>query len=326
MAWVGRLRPVKFNLLRRRRVRVLVHTARVAWSDEFSDRAASLTYYSMLSLFPALLIAIAVLSMLGPSSSDTLANAAGRLGPDEGRTVLTDAIQHLQTAKALSGPAAIIGLGSAIWTVSGYLGAFMRAANALYGVPESRPFAKTILLRLALSALMVTAIVSTVVGFAVTSGAAAHLGEAVGLGSTGLRIWGLAKWPVLACLACVGLALVYWIAPNVRGQRLRWVTSGSVIAVAAWILSSAGLSFYASHFDSFDKVYGSVAAVVVVLIWLWLTNFALLFGAVIDAQLHRQRALRRYLRVEAPARRDQAKSLVPEVPVVATAPERVAVS
>ncbi|MEU8898621.1 YihY/virulence factor BrkB family protein [Nocardia sp. NPDC048505] len=314
--------------MRKRRVRVLVHTARVAWSDEFSDRAATLTYYSMLSLFPALLIAIAVLGMLAPSSSDTLATAAQRLGPDEGRTVLIEAVRHLQETKAWSGPAAIIGIGSAIWTISNYLGAFMRAANALYEVPESRSFARTILLRVALSLLMVAAIVTTVVGFAVTSGAAVHLGEIFGLGDTGLTIWRFAQWPVLACLASAALGLVYWIAPNVRGQRLRWVTSGSVIAVAAWILSSAGLSYYASHFDSFDKVYGSVAAVVIVLIWLWLTNFTLLLGAVIDAQVHRQRRLRRYrapVRVTAqprPGLRRELEARVAPAPV----PEHAGVS
>ncbi|MEU0539342.1 YihY/virulence factor BrkB family protein [Nocardia sp. NPDC005978] len=282
----------RYSIMRARSVRVAIHTVRAAWSDELSDRAATLTYHGMLSLFPALLIAMAVLGLLEPRSAESIAEAAGRLGPADGRTALAESIRHLQPSANWSGPVAIIGLVFAVWTVSCYLGAFMRAANALYGVPESRSAAKTIVLRLVLSVLLVAAIVMVVVGFALTAGVATRVGGSLHVSSTVLDVWRVLRWPLLALIASVVLALLYWAAPNVTGQRLRWLTPGSLLAVATWIAGSLGFAFYADRFDSFNRLYGSLAAAVIVLVWMWLSNFALLLGAVIDSQLSRQRLLR----------------------------------
>lgn len=282
----------RYRMFRRAEVRVLLRTVRAAWSDELSDWAAALTYYSMLSLFPALLIAIVVLSIAGPAPADSLAGAAGRLGPGGGTSLIAESIRHLQSVKSLSGPMAIVGLLSAFWTVSTYLGAFIRAANALYGVKETRSLSRTLPLRFALGLLLVVAVAVTVLGFAITPGLAEQAGNRIGMGSAGLRVWSIVKWPLLALLVSVALALLYWVAPNTEGQRLRWLTSGSVIAVGIWIAGSAGLALYAAHFDSLNRVYGSLTAAIVLLMWLWLTNFALLLGSVVDAQINRQRTLR----------------------------------
>ncbi|MBB5911201.1 membrane protein [Nocardia transvalensis] len=284
---------ISYRMLRRAEVRVVWRTVRTAWSDQLSDWAAALTYYSMLSVFPALLIAIVVLSLAGPEPADSLAGAAGRLGPGDGTALLADSIHHLQSVRSLSWPMTVVALLSAVWTVSTYLGAFIRAANALYGVEEKRSIKTTLPLRFALGLAMVIAIVVTVLGFVVTPEVAAHVGRLLGVGSAGLVVWSYVKWPVLALLVSVTLALLYWAAPNVAGQRLRWVTPGSLFAVVVWIAGSAGLSVYASHFGSFNRVYGSLAAAVIFLVWLWLTNFAVLLGAAVDAQISRQRQLRR---------------------------------
>ncbi|MBF6175303.1 YihY/virulence factor BrkB family protein [Nocardia blacklockiae] len=285
-------RGVRYRVLRRAEARVFVRSVRAAWSDELWDWAAALTYYSMLSVFPALLITLVLLSVAGPEPGDSLAGAAGRLGPDGGTTLLADSVRHLQAVKGLSGPMAVVGLLSAVWTVTTYVGAFIRAANALYGVQESRSMWRTLPLRLLLSVVMVCAVVVTVLGFVVTPGVAAHAGELVGVGSAGLVVWSIVKWPLLALLVGSMLALLYGMAPNVHGQRFRWLTAGSLIAVLVWIAGSAGLSIYAAHFGSFNRVYGSLAAAVIFLMWLWLTNFAVLLGAAVDAQVVRERSLR----------------------------------
>ncbi|WP_228823489.1 YihY/virulence factor BrkB family protein [Nocardia blacklockiae] len=288
---IGSENGARYRVLRRAEVRLLLRTVRAAWSDELSDWAAALTYYSMLSLFPALLIALVILSVAGPAPADSLAGAAGRLGPDGGKSQLADAIRHLQAVRSLSGPMAAAGLLSAIWTVSTYLGAFIRAANTLYGVQENRSKWTVVPLRFVLGLVLVTAVVVTAFGFAVTPEVAAGAGRLLGVGSAGLLVWSIVKWPLLAFLVSLTLALLYWAAPNTAGQRLRWPTSGSLIAVLIWIAASAGLSVYAAHFNSFNRIYGSLAAAVIVLVWLWLTNFAILLGAVVDAQLNRQRRL-----------------------------------
>ncbi|MEV3963776.1 YihY/virulence factor BrkB family protein [Nocardia sp. NPDC050193] len=176
-----------------------------------------------------------------------------------------------------------------MWTASSYIGAFIRAANALYSVAESRSRPRTVLLQLSLSVVLIAMMVFTGLGFVITNGMAGRFGGAL----TGLPFvhgaWAVLRWIVLALVASFALSLLYWVAPNVSRQPFRWFTAGSALAVAVWLAGSAGLSFYAGHFDSFDKVYGSLAAAVVFLVWLWVANFAVLLGAVVDAQRARRR-------------------------------------
>lgn len=275
-------------MLRRAEARVAVRTLRAAWSDQLSDWAAALTYYSMLSLFPALLLTVAVLGLAGPEPTGALAGAAGHLGPEGSGTLLADSVRHLQQIRAWSAPIAIAGLVSGLWTASGYIGAFIRAANALYGVVESRSRPQTILLQLSFSAMLILMLVVTGIGFVVTNGMAGRFGGFFADLPFVHGAWAILEWFVLALVVSFALSLLYWVAPNVPGQPFRWPSAGSSMAVALWLAGSAGLSFYASHFDSFNKVYGSLAAAVVFLIWLWVTNFAVLLGAVIDAQRARR--------------------------------------
>jgi membrane protein len=283
-----RYRGVSVRVLRRGGVRILVRTVRAAWSDELSDWAAALTYYSMLSLFPALLLTVAALGLAGPEPTGALAGAAGHVGPQGSRTLLADSVRHLEQVRAWSAPIAIAGLVSGLWTASSYIGAFIRAANALYSVAESRSRPRTVLLQLSLSVVLIAMMVFTGLGFVITNGVAGRFGGDLADLPLVHGIWAILQWVVLASVVSFALSLLYRLAPNVTGQPFRWLTAGSALAVAVWLAGSAGLSFYAAHFDSFDKVYGSLAAAVVFLVWLWVTNFAVLLGAVVDAQRARR--------------------------------------
>jgi membrane protein len=200
-------------------------------------------------------------------------------------------VRQLAGSASIAGPVAIIGLLSALWAASGYLGAFIRASNAIYDVEEGRPIWKTIPLRIALTITMMVLLTATALGVVVTGGIADRVGRALGLGSTGVAVWDIVKWPVLALLVSLAIAILFWAAPNVRHPGFRWVTPGSMLAVLVWAAASAGFAIYVANFASYNKVYGSLAGVVVFLVWLWLSNLAIVFGAEFDAELERRRAI-----------------------------------
>ncbi|MFQ6396901.1 YihY/virulence factor BrkB family protein [Nocardia sp. KC 131] len=269
----------------------LWRTIGAVWSDKLTDWAAALTYYSVLSLFPGLMLLTAVLGMLGSSSTDSLIDTVGQLGPGSGTALLVDAIKNLQGARSLSGPLAVAGLAVAVWTASAYLGAFIRAANSIYEIDEGRAMWKTLLLRLGMTVVMLVVVAACTVGVVVTGSVAREVGGWLGVGSAGVRVWDVLKWPVLAVLVSLVCALLYWAAPNVRHPGFRWLTPGSVLAVILWAIASAGFAVYVANFGSFNKVYGSLAAAVVFLVWVWITNLAVLMGAAFDAELARGRGI-----------------------------------
>ncbi|GAB2532054.1 YihY/virulence factor BrkB family protein [Nocardia heshunensis] len=257
------------------------------WSNRLTDWAAALTYYSVLSLFPGLLALTAGLALLDPAAIDSLVSTIRDLGPSNGTGLLIDSLGQLRGAHAYSGPLAAVGLASAVWTSSGYIGAFIRASNALYGVEEGRAVWKTLPLRLGLTIAVGSAVAVCAIGLVVTGGIANRVGRWIGGGNATVSIWNIVKWPVLALLVSLVCALLYWAAPNVRQRGFRWLTPGSFLAVLIWAAASAGFTVYAGHFSSFNKVYGSLGGAVVFLVWLWLTNLAVLLGAAFDAELAR---------------------------------------
>jgi membrane protein len=259
--------------------------------DKLTDWAAALTYYSILSLFPAVVVLISLVGLVGESVTRTLTDNLRRLAPGPAREVLMNVVQELAGKSSLAGPVAIIGLVSAVWASSGYIGGFIRASNSIYGVEEGRPIWKTIPLRLVLTLTMVILLAVTVLGVVVTGGVARWLGNALGLGSVAVTVWEIGKWPVLAVLVSLAIALLYWASPNVRQPGFRWLTPGSILAVLVWVAASLGFAFYVSNFASYNKVYGSLAGVVVFLVWLWISNLAVLFGAEFDAELIREREM-----------------------------------
>ncbi|MEV6071045.1 YihY/virulence factor BrkB family protein [Nocardia sp. NPDC052001] len=270
---------------------VLRRTIREFDANKLTDWAAALTYYSVLSIFPALIVVTAVLGLLGPASTQSLIDTVRAIGPGSGTALLVEAIEQLQGSRSLSSGLAIIGLTTALWTASGYLGAFIRATNSIYHTPEGRPLWKTVPLRLGLTALMVGLIAVCAIGTVFTGSLAERAGRWLGWGSAGVRIWEIGKWPVLVVLVTLVIALLYWAAPNARQYGFRWLTPGSALAVLIWIAASVGFTLYVGFFGSYNKVYGSLAGAVIFLVWLWLTNLAVLLGAQFDAELARGRRM-----------------------------------
>ncbi|MEU6841611.1 YihY/virulence factor BrkB family protein [Streptomyces sp. NPDC046716] len=269
----------------------LKRSVREFQEDELLDRAAALTYYGVLSIFPALLVLVAVLGVIGESATQRILTNLETLAPGPVRDILTKTVSQLQGNAGTGSVMAVVGIVLAVWSASGYVGAFVRTANKVYDVPEGRPFWKILPLRLGLTvALMALAMASAVI-VVFTGGIAKRAGGMVGAGDTALAVWSVAKWPVLAVLVVLMMALLFWATPNVKGRGWRWVTPGGFVALLIWLVASAGFSVYVSGFSSYNKTYGTMAGVIVFLVWLWITNLALLLGLEFDAEITRQRAM-----------------------------------
>jgi len=244
----------------------------------------------VLSLFPALLVLVSLIGLLGRQTTQSLVEDLGGAAPGSVQEVITTAVNRLQDDQHTAGALAISGVLVALWSASGYVAAFMRASNAIYDVPEGRPLWKTLPIRIGITALMVVVIAATAIGVVLTGGVASQVGSAIGLGQTAVAIWDLAKWPILLFIVSVMFAVLYWASPNVK-QGFRWVTPGGFLAIGLWLIASAAFAFYVANFGRYNKVYGSLASVVIFLIWLWISNIALLLGAELNAELERGRAM-----------------------------------
>ncbi|AYC36372.1 YihY/virulence factor BrkB family protein [Streptomyces griseorubiginosus] len=259
--------------------------------DELTDRAAALTYYGVLALFPALLVLVSVLGLTGRSTTDKVLNNLQQFAPGSARDIITSAVQQLQGNSGTGSIMAIVGLVLAIWSASGYVAAFIRAANAVYDMPEGRPVWKILPVRFAVTVvLLVLAVISALI-VVFTGSLAQKAGQALGIGDTALTVWSIAKWPVLVILVTVMIAILYWATPNAKVKGFRWITPGSFLALLIWMIASAGFALYVANFASYNKTYGTMAGVIVFLLWLWITNLAILLGLEFDAEIVRQRAI-----------------------------------
>ena len=269
---------------------VLKRSVKEFSNDNLSDWAAALTYRGVLTLAPSVLIMVSVLGLLGKSTTDKLLTNIGQLTPGGVRSVLQQIVDSVQQ-RSSAGLAALIGLVIALWSASGYVAAFMRASNAIYGMGEGRPIWKTIPVRIGVTlAMVVMGLLGAVI--VVFSGPLADkTGHALGLGHTALTVWSIAKWPVLVVIVSLMLAILYYAAPNVKQPGVQWISPGGVLAVLIWVVVSAGFALYVSHFGSYNKTYGSLASVIIFLVWLWLTNVAILLGAEFNAELQHARAI-----------------------------------
>ena len=270
---------------------VLKRTWREFREDDLTDWAAALTYYGVLSIFPALIALVSILGLVGPSASQPLIDNLGVVAPGPAKDIFTNAITNLQRGQATAGLVFVIGLAAAIWAASGYVAAFMRASNAVYDIPEGRPIWKTIPVRVGVTVALLVMLSVSALAVVLTGGLAEQVGRLLGIGSTAVQVWDIAKWPVLVLLVSVMFAMLYWAAPNVKQPGFRWLTPGSLLAVVLWILASAGFALYVSAFGSYNKTYGALAGIVVFLVWLWLSNLALLLGAELNAELERERRI-----------------------------------
>ena len=246
----------------------------------------------MLSIFPGLLVLVSVLGLIGPSTAERLQDTLTTVAPGQAGEILDGAIDQAQASSAAAGAVAVIGLLVAFWSASGYIGAFMRASNSIYDVPEGRPIWKTLPLRVGLTALIGVMLIASAVIVVFTGNLAERFGQLLGLGETAITVWNIAKWPVLVAIVSLMFAVLYWLSPNARHGGFRWFSPGGVVAVLSWLLVSGAFAIYVSQFASYNKTYGALAGVVVFLVWLWLTNLAILFGAELDAELERSRAIK----------------------------------
>jgi membrane protein len=257
--------------------------------DHAIDWAAALTYYATLSIFPGLLVLVSLVGLLRRSAVTPLINNLTAVAPGPVRTIIQESVSGIESSRGTAGYVAVIGLLVALWSASGYVGAFMRAANAIYDVPEGRPIWKKIPIRLGITVLVGVLLVVSAAIVVISGEIATAVGRAVGLGGTAVTIWGIAKWPVLVLLVSVMFAVLYRASPNARQGGWRWVGPGGLLAVLLWIAVSVLFGLYVSNFASYDRTYGTLAGIIVFLVWLWLSNLAVLFGAEVNAELERQR-------------------------------------
>lgn len=271
---------------------VLKRSARQFKRDNVTDLAAALTYYGLLALFPGMLVLVSVLGFLGKSTTQRLLNNVGQIAPGGVHSFLQGVVHQVQGRAGAASIAAIVGIVLALWSASGYVAAFMRAANTIYGVPEGRPIWKTAPVRL-LTTLALVVMLVIAAGIVVLTGPIAnHVGSALGMGHAAVLAWDIAKWPVLIILVSIMVSVLYKATPNVKQPGFRFISAGGVLAVIIWIVASAAFAIYVSFSGSYNKTYGAFATAIIFLVWLWLSNIAILLGAEFNAELQRERAIR----------------------------------
>jgi membrane protein len=261
--------------------------------DNLSDAAAALTYYSVLSIFPALIALVSIVGLVGDPQTvtDALNDIVSSIGPSSAVETFKGPIEDITSSRGAAGILLVLGIASALWTASGYVGAFMRASNVIYEVEEGRSFFKLRPLQMLVTLVLVLLLALVLVAIVLTGPVAQEVGSAIGLGDTAVTVWNIAKWPVLLVVVMLMLAILYYSSPNAKLPGFKWITPGSVLAVVVWIVASAGFAFYVANFGSYNKTYGTLGGVIVFLVWLWITNIAILLGAELNAEQERSREL-----------------------------------
>ncbi len=272
-------------------VGVLKRSARGFSADNLTDWAAALTYYGIQAIFPALLALVSILGLIGKSATQPLIQNLGKVAPGPAQQIFSHAIQNLQKSQGAAGVLFVVGIALALWSASGYVGAFMRASNAIYEIEEGRPFWLKRPLQVGVTLVLVLLLAMSALAVVLTGGLAGQVGKVLGVGSTAVTVWDIAKWPVLLLVVALMFSILYWAAPNVRQPGFRWITPGGLVAVVLWIIASLAFAFYVANFSHYNKTYGSLGGVIVFLIWLWVSNVVVLFGAEMNAELERGRRL-----------------------------------
>jgi membrane protein len=269
----------------------LRRTVREFQEDNLTDWAAALTYYGILAIFPALLALVSILGLVGSGVTQSLIDNLDKVAPGPAKDIFTSAIKNLQKSQGAAGIVFIIGVGGAIWSASGYVAAFMRASNAIYDVDEGRPIWKTLPTRVVTTVVLLLMLAAVAIAVTFTGPLAKEAGNVLGVGSAAVTVFDIAKWPVILLVVITMFAILYWAAPNVKHPKFRWISPGSVVGVLLWIAASAGFAFYVANFGSYNKTYGALGGVIVFLIWLWVSNIAILLGAEFNAELERGRQI-----------------------------------
>jgi membrane protein len=261
--------------------------------DKLNHWGAALTYYAVLSIFPALLVLVSLVGLLADPARVTkvLTDTVSELGPATAAKTFQGPIESLTSSRGTAGIMFVVGIGSALWAASGYVSAFADACNTIYEVGEGRPFwkLKPIQLLVTLVVILLAAIVA--LALVLSGPIVGALGGALGLSDTALTLWSIAKWPAMLVLVLTIFGILYYATPNARVSGVRWITGGAVLALVTWIVASIAFALYVANFGSYDKTYGTLGGVVVFLIWLWVTNMAILLGAEFNAETERAKQL-----------------------------------
>ena len=285
--------PGPIELKRSSWAAALKRAVREFQEDELMDRAAALTYYGVLALFPALIALVSVLGLFGDpeGTTDALLDIVDDLGPASAVDTFRGPIEDVTSNRSAAGALFVVGLAGAVYSASSYVGAFARASNVIYEVEEGRPFWKLRPFQLAITLLMVMLLAVVLLALVASGPVAESIGNEIGLSDSVVNLYDLAKWPLLVVCVLLMLAVLYYSSPNVRVTGFRWITPGSVLALVLWVLASAAFALYVTNFGSYDKTYGTLGGVISFLVWLWITNIAVLLGAELNAELERSREL-----------------------------------
>ena len=280
------------DLPKRAWIPTFLRTLREFKEDKLNHWAAALTYYALLSLFPALLVMVSLVGLLADPATVTkfLTDVIGSLGPSSAVDTFKGPIESITSNRGAAGVLAIVGVAAALWSASGYVSAFTEAANSIYEVDEGRPFWKLKPLQLLVTLVCIVLVAITALALVVSGPLAEAIGAALGVSDVAVTVWQIAKWPVMLALVLVILHVLYFGTPNAKVTR-PWITRGTVVALVVWILASAGFALYVANFGSYDKTYGTLGGVVVFLLWLWITNMAMLFGVEFNAESERTREI-----------------------------------
>jgi membrane protein len=270
---------------------VLKRTVKEFQRDNVTDWAAALTYYGVLAIFPAIIALVSIIGLIGPSATQPILDNLARLTPGPANDILSGAVKQVAGSRGGASVAFVVGIALAIWSASGYVGAFARASNAIYEVPEGRPFWKLRPMQLIVTTLMIFLLAACAIAVVVTGPVARQLGDVVGAGSAAVTAWDIAKWPVIALVVTVMFSVLYYAAPNVKQPGFKWITVGGVVALVILLAASALFAFYVANFSSYNKTYGALAGVIAFLVWLWIANISVLLGAELNAELERGREL-----------------------------------
>ena len=276
-------------------VATLKRTLKEFKQDNLTDWAAALTYYGVLAMFPALIALVSIVGLVFEPQqvTDALNQIVGQLGPASAVETLQGPIESITANQSTAGIMLIVGIVAALWSASGYVGAFMRASNVMHEVDEGRPIWKLRPLQMLVTLTMIVLLTLAAIAVIVTGPVAEAVGGAIGVGDTAVTIWNIAKWPVLLAIVAAMLAVLYYAAPNAKLEGFKFITPGAIVAVVVWLVASAAFAFYVANFGSYDKTYGTLGGVVVFLVWLWITNVAILFGAELNAERERSLQIER---------------------------------
>jgi membrane protein len=262
--------------------------------DNLTDSAAALTYYAVLSIFPALLAMVSIVGLVGDPQTitKTLTDIVASIGPKSAVDALKGPIQGLTKSSGTAGILLIVGIVSSLWTASAYVGAFMRASNVIYEVEEGRSFIKLRPLQMLVTLVLIVLLVLVLLALVLTGPIAGAVGSAIGIGGTVVTVWDIVKWPVLFVVVVFMFTVLYYASPNAKLGGLKSIAPGAALAIVVWLVASAGFAFYVANFGSYNKTYGSLGAIIIFLVWLWITNVAILLGAELNAERERTRQLK----------------------------------